>query len=69
MKDDVNHPNHYTFGKFEVLDVIEDWNLPFHEALVIKYIARAKHKGEELKDLLKAQFFLNRLIKNKENDL
>ena len=24
MSDPVNHPSHYTYGKFEVIDVIED---------------------------------------------
>ena len=26
----VNHPNHYNKGKFEVIDVIEDWGLGFN---------------------------------------
>ncbi|HZJ98566.1 MAG TPA: DUF3310 domain-containing protein, partial [Tissierellaceae bacterium] len=58
----VNHPSHYTFGQYEVLDVIEDWDLPFHLANVVKYIARAKHKGNEIQDLLKAQFYLDRYV-------
>jgi RecJ-like exonuclease len=62
-KDDkVNHPKHYTFGTIEVIDVIEDWQLGFHEGNCIKYIARAKHKGNELVDLKKAQWYLNRKI-------
>lgn len=64
--DDVNHPSHYTFGQYEVLDVIEDWDLPFHLANVIKYVARAKHKGNEIQDLLKAQFYLNRYVDAKK---
>ncbi|HZJ99767.1 MAG TPA: DUF3310 domain-containing protein, partial [Tissierellaceae bacterium] len=69
--DNVNHPSHYTFGQYEVLDVIEDWDLPFHLANVVKYIARAKHKGNEIQDLLKAQFYLNRYVdikKTKEGE-
>ena len=69
--DNVNHPSHYTFGQYEVLDVIEDWGLPFHLANVVKYIARAKHKGNEIQDLLKAQFYLNRYVdikKTKEGE-
>ncbi len=63
QKDDkVNHPSHYTFGKFEVIDVIEDWGLDFRLANVIKYIARAPHKGKELQDLKKAQWYLNRYL-------
>jgi hypothetical protein len=62
MSDMVNHPSHYTFGTIEVIDVIEDWQLGFCEGNCIKYIARAKHKGHELEDLKKAQWYLNRKI-------
>ncbi|HZJ99852.1 MAG TPA: DUF3310 domain-containing protein, partial [Tissierellaceae bacterium] len=64
--DNVNHPSHYTFGQYEVLDVIEDWDLPFHLGNVVKYVARAKYKGNEIQDLLKAQFYLNRYIEIKK---
>ena len=60
--DPINHPPHYTFGKYEVIDVIEDWGLSFHLAQVLKYVARSKHKGKELEDLRKARWFLDRLI-------
>jgi hypothetical protein len=42
----VNHPGHYTFGKYEVIDVLEDW-FPTDPLLwqVGKYIARADRKG------------------------
>ena len=62
MEEQVNHPKHYTFGKFETIDVIEDWKLGIHEASVVKYICRAKHKGNELQDLKKAEFYLHRKI-------
>lgn len=65
-KDMVNSPKHYTFGKIEVITVIDDWGLGFYEGQVIKYIGRAKHKGNELEDLKKAQWYLNRLISQKE---
>lgn len=65
-EDMVNHPKHYTFGTIEVIDVIEDWQLGFHEGNCIKYIARAKHKGRELEDLKKAQWYLNRKIQDIE---
>jgi hypothetical protein len=58
----VNHPPHYNFGKLEVIDVLEDWQLGFHEANAIKYIARARHKGNELQDLEKAAWYINRRI-------
>jgi hypothetical protein len=66
IADVINHPTHYTFGKIEVIDVIEDWKLPFHIASVVKYVARAPHKGNELDDLRKAAWFLNRYIQLKE---
>lgn len=61
--DHVNHPPHYTFGTYEVIDVLEDW-FPHDPLLwqVGKYIARARHKGHELEDLRKALFYLQRRI-------
>lgn len=60
--DPVKKPAHYNFGKFEVIDVIEDWKLGYHLGNVAKYIARAPHKGEELQDLEKALWYLQRKI-------
>jgi hypothetical protein len=62
LPDAVDHPAHYTFGKLEVIDVIEDWNLGFSLGNVIKYVARAEHKGKQLEDLRKARFYLDRRI-------
>jgi hypothetical protein len=62
MADNVNHPSHYNTGKIEVIDAIEDWGLNFSLGSVIKYVARAKHKGKELEDLRKAAFFVQREI-------
>jgi len=63
LDDLVNHPKHYTFGKYEVLDVLMDW-FPRSPLLwqVVKYIARAGHKGHYTQDLEKAQFYLNKAI-------
>jgi len=63
--DPVSHPSHYTSGKYEVIDVIFDWKLPYPLNTVVKYIARAGKKGgpeKELEDLRKAQFYLNYYI-------
>ena len=68
MTDMVNHPTHYNFGNIEVIDVIEDWNLPYHEGNVVKYVARARYKGNELEDLRKARFYLDRKIKILESE-
>jgi hypothetical protein len=54
--DPVNHPSHYTDGKIEVIDFIEDKNLGFHLGNAIKYICRAGKKSTDTKvqDLQKA---------------
>ena len=36
--DKVNHPSHYTSGKIEVIDFIEDQNFNYHRGNAIKYI-------------------------------
>lgn len=61
-EDVINHPSHYTRGKIEVIDFIEDQQLPYHLGNVIKYIARAGYKGDKLEDLKKAQWYLDRYI-------
>ena len=61
-KEKVDHPAHYNQGRFEVIDVIEDWNLNFCEGNVVKYVARHRHKGEPLEDLRKARWYIDRLI-------
>ena len=61
--DVVNQPPHYTHLDPEPLDLITGWRLTYLEGNVVKYLARHRHKnGKE--DLLKAQFYLNRLIKD-----
>jgi len=62
--DKVNHPAHYNFGKFEVIEVIEDWNLPYHLGNALKYIARAgrKDKTKTEEDLRKAAWYVKRYI-------
>ena len=60
----VNHPEHYKVGGIETIDFIEAKQLDYHLGNVIKYVTRSDHKGEKLKDLLKAQWYLNRAIDN-----
>jgi len=64
--DPVNNPSHYTSGKIEVIDFIEDKGLNFHRGNVIKYVARADKKGKELEDLKKAMWYLQREINRLE---
>ena len=63
QEDVINHPSHYTRGKIEVIDFIEDQQLPYHLGNVIRYIARAGYKGDKLEDLKKARWYLDRYIK------
>lgn len=62
-EDNVNHPSHYTFSKYEVLDVLLEW-FPKNPLLwqVAKYIARAEHKNNYFEDLQKARFYLDKEI-------
>lgn len=62
------HPKHYNMGKYEVIDVIEDWQLGFNLGNVVKYLARADHKGTPTADLYKCLFYLNREIANRERN-
>ncbi len=60
----VNHPSHYTDGKIEVIEFIEDKGLNFHRGNAVKYIARAgkKNPAKEVEDLQKAVWYINREI-------
>lgn len=64
MNDSVNHPAHYTDGKIEVIDFIEDKKLGFHLGNTVKYICRAGKKDPEktIEDLQKAEWYLRREI-------
>ena len=68
VKETVNHPDHYNQGKFEVIDVIEDWNLGFEAGNAVKYIARYKHKAKPVEDLKKARWYIDRLIQRVERE-
>ena len=70
--DNVNAPSHYLHGKKETIDVICDCMTgdEFHGYLkgnILKYVSRYKFKGEPLEDLQKANWYLNRLIKEVSN--
>lgn len=63
----VDHPPHYAaIGKYEPIDVIEDWSLNYHAGCALKYIARYLHKGTPIKDLKKAAWYLLRLADEME---
>lgn len=64
----IDHPKHYNFGKIEVIDAIESWELRFALGNVVKYIARAgkKDPNKVIEDLKKASWYLQREISNLE---
>jgi hypothetical protein len=68
-QDMVNHPSHYTSGRIEVIDFIEDCVKQAPDAVVgglqwqvLKYISRLWLKDDPALDAGKARFYLNRLI-------
>lgn len=62
--DKVNHPSHYTDGKIEVIDYIEDKGFGYHLGNAIKYISRAgkKDPAKYVEDLEKAKWYIGREI-------
>ena len=67
-KEMVNHPSHYggESNPYEVIKVIEVWNLDFHLGNTVKYISRAGKKDKELQDLKKALWYLQHHIETLE---
>ena len=61
-KEMVNHPKHYNRGDIEAIEVIEDWNLYFSVGSAVKYISRLGAKDDEIQELEKAKWYLNRVI-------
>ena len=62
MSDEINSPEHYTKGKIETIDLIEQRFLDFRLANAVKYLARAVYKGNEEKDTKKATWYLTRYL-------
>lgn len=64
--DPVNHPNHYTDGRIEVIEFIEDKRFGYHLGNAVKYICRAgkKDPSKTIEDLYKARWYLDRHIDN-----
>ena len=73
QKENVNHPSHYTQGKFETIEVIEEFtkDLEGIEAFCIgnavKYLSRWPYKNG-VEDLKKAIWYINKVVERKENE-
>ena len=64
-KNMVNHPDHYTKG-IETIKYITSWGMSYVVGNIIKYITRYPYKGTPLKDLEKARWYLDYLIKQEK---
>jgi|TARA_R110000751_G_scaffold177290_1_gene283594 hypothetical protein len=54
---------HYENGKdYDVIDIINDYQLNFCRGNILKYVIRAGKKRDELQDLLKAKDYIEREI-------
>jgi hypothetical protein len=67
--DAVNHPPHYTMGRYETIDVLEDVTqfapspvLGSLQWQTLKYLLRLWHKDCPGTDARKAQWYLERLV-------
>jgi len=74
LSDMVNHPPHYNQGGIECIDAIEASFSPketsaesYLKGTTLKYLWRFKEKEDPVQDLLKAKWFLDRLIKTVES--
>ena len=65
MSEDKINPPYYKKG-IETTDYIVSHDMNYVEGNIIKYVTRYKDKGG-LQDLLKAEWYLNRLIKETRN--
>lgn len=61
MDDPVNHPSHYTQYEHEVIELTEQ--LDFCVGNACKYILRSPYKGNEIQDLNKALWYIDRSMK------
>lgn len=68
--DIINHPAHYTVGRYETIDGIEHFQLGYHNGNAFKYISRAgkKSKETEIQDLEKALWYIQRDHDYREGD-
>lgn len=58
---DKTNPTHYKGATVQPIDLIDSMDLGFYEGNIVKYVSRWKEK-DGLSDLLKAEWYLKRLI-------
>jgi hypothetical protein len=67
--DEINNPAHYNTGSMETINLIQE-GMSYEEFLgylkgnILKYVCRYRHKNKEdpVKDLMKAQWYIEKLI-------
>jgi hypothetical protein len=67
MKEMVNHPGHYggEGNPYEVINIIEHYNLDFAAGNALKYLLRYKKKNG-IEDLKKCEWYIKWLIMKEE---
>ena len=71
MADQINHPSHYAGQGIECIQAIEAQLTPeefrgYLKGNIVKYLWRERQKGN-VESLMKAQWYLNRLVSFLEN--
>lgn len=74
LNDPVNSPSHYTYGGIETIDYIKakltaEEFVGYLKGSVIKYTSRAGKKADLIQDLEKAQWYMNRQIKELKGEV
>ena len=76
QEDRVNHPSHYTKGKVEAIEIIEEAiedapTMPtaLNHGQALKYLLRLWLKDNPLEDAKKARWYLDRLINHLEGNI
>ena len=73
LEEAVNSNSHYTQGNTETIDMIkesltEEEFSGYLKGNILKYVCRYKHKGMPLKDLMKSQWYLERLMREQKTN-
>jgi|TARA_R110000737_G_scaffold327600_3_gene341938 hypothetical protein len=67
LNEAVNNPNHYNQGALETIDLIKESMTKeefagYLRGNILKYVCRYNYKGTPLKDLMKADWYLKKLM-------
>tara|TARA_R110002110_G_scaffold124607_2_gene302080 strand:- start:571 stop:840 length:270 start_codon:yes stop_codon:yes gene_type:complete len=69
----IDQPSHYNVNwkgeqAIQTYEYIRSWKMDYPESNIVKYVTRHLYKGQSLKDLKKARWYLNKLIQEVENE-